>query len=237
MEPLHWIPPGARSLLDVGCNVGDFLRDCRLRHPQMRIAGIDINRAAIQTARTRLPDAELHQGYGYKLPFEDNRFQCVTCIEVIEHVPPKERLLLVSEIKRVLAPGGRLVLRCPHRGIFRWLDAQNFRFRFPALYRALLSEGNRDANYRDGNEELVWHHHFTRDELIGLAGDGWHVEACHFGGLLLFPISDILRWPFYRLKWTDNRIVSTLEKLASVELGLDFGESSYGILVVLTKPN
>lgn len=235
MEPTYWIPENTVSLLDVGCNAGDLLSTFRRTYPKMHLAGIDINHDAIQTAKARLPDAEIHQGYGYELPFPTGRFQCVTCIEVIEHVPEPHRRLLISEMQRVLNPGGRLVLRCPHAGIFSWLDAQNFRFRLPGLYKRLVAEGNRDVHYREAKEELVWHHHFTREELLGLAGNGWEVEACEFGGLLLFPISDILRWPFYRMKRADHWIVRALERMATSELQISFGRSSYGILLVLRK--
>jgi SAM-dependent methyltransferase len=235
MEPMHWIPEDTTRLLDVGCNTGDLLSECRLHHPDMRLAGIDINQSSIEKAKRKLPDAEIRQGYGFQLPFADGGFQCVTCIEVIEHVPQEFRPQLISEIQRVLVPGGRLVLRCPHDGIFSWLDAQNFRFRFPRLYKALLGGGNRDAYYEEAKEELVWHHHFTREELIGVAGAGWEIEACEFGGLVLFPISDILRWPFYRLKQADNWLVRGLAKIAGMELAIDFGRSSYGILLVLRK--
>ena len=235
MEPPRWIPQDTASLLDVGCNTGDFLFDCRQYNPHMQLAGIDINHSAVQTARAKLPDADIHQGYGFELPFSNGRFECVTCIEVIEHVPAEQRPLLISEMRRVLRPGGRLILRCPHAGIFSWLDAQNFRFRFPRLYGRLVAAGNRDTHYIEAKEELVWHHHFKREELIGVVGDGWQVEACELGGLILFPISDILRWPFYRMKRTDNWIVKGLERMATLELGINFGRSSYGILLVLKK--
>ena len=120
MEAIHWVPEGASTLLDVGCNVGDFLQQCRRRFPSVRLAGIDINHAAIETAKSKLPDTELHQGYGFQLPFADGRFECVSCIEVIEHVPQEYRPALLAEIRRVMAAGGTLILRCPHAGLFRW---------------------------------------------------------------------------------------------------------------------
>jgi len=235
MEPAHWIPAGTANLLDVGCNTGDLLFDLQAAFPAIRLSGIDINQQAVAKAKKKLPDADIRQGFGFELPFADNQFQCATCIEVIEHVPGQYRELLLSEIHRVLRPGGLFILRCPHAGIFSWLDAQNFRFRFPRLYRTLVGRGGRDATYEEVKEELVWHHHFTREELLGLAGNNWRVEACQFGGLILFPISDILRWPFYHSHRADNWIVRTLGSIASLELKYSFGRSSYGILLALRK--
>ena len=238
-----WIPHGTRLLDSRRCQVparrglqyGRSAGATAPRLPRLQLAGIDINHSAVQKAKALLPDVEIHQGFGYQLPFEDGRFQFATCIEVIEHVPEQHRPQLMTEIRRVLSPGGRLILRCPHAGIFSWLDAQNFRFRFPGLYKAVVGQGNRDANYEQAQEELIWHHHFTQPELIGVAGKGWDVEACHFGAFLLFPITDILRWPFYRMKRNDNWMVRALERVATAELALDFGKSSYDILLVLKK--
>ena len=235
MEPMRWIPPETGALLDVGCNTGDLLADCRRLYPHMRLAGIDVNHSAIEVARQKVPDAELHQGFGYRLPFADAQFPCVTCIEVIEHVPAQHRALLMGEVRRVLHAGGRFVLRCPHAGWFDWLDAQNFRFQFPRLYKTLVGEGNRDPHYCASGEEIVPHYHFRREELMALAGSGWEVKACVYGGLVLFPITDILRWPFYRRNRADHWIARALQKVAAFEMGLNFGRGSYGILLVLRK--
>jgi SAM-dependent methyltransferase len=235
MEPMRWIPPETGALLDVGCNTGDLLADCRRLYPRMRLAGIDVNHSAIEAARRKVPDAELHQGFGYRLPFADAQFPCVTCIEVIEHVPAQHRVLLIEEVRRVLDAGGRFVLRCPHAGWFHWLDAQNFRFQFPRLYKTLVGEGNRDPHYCASGEEIVPHYHFRREELLALAGSGWEVEACVYGGLVLFPITDILRWPFYRRNRADHWIARALQKVAAFEMELNFGRGSYGILLVLRK--
>jgi len=235
MEAIDWVPENTSALLDVGCNVGAFLAQCHREFPAMRLSGIDINHSAIEKAKAQLPDVDIHQGYGFELPFADGQFDCVSCIEVIEHVPAQHRPALIAEIRRVLAPGGRFILRCPHAGLFSWLDAQNFRFRLPRLYKALVGTGNRDTHYDRAQEELVWHHHFTREELLEVAGQGWRVEACRFGGLILFPITDILRWPFYRSNRADHWLAKALERLAGFEYGFDFGRSSFGILLVLKK--
>jgi SAM-dependent methyltransferase len=235
MEALGWVPDSTAALLDIGCNVGELLQQCNRAYPAMRLAGIDINEAALQKAHQKLPEADIRRGFGFELPFPDASFQCVTCIEVIEHVPAEFRPKLLREIRRVLVPGGRFIVRCPHAGLFAWLDAQNFRFRFPALYRAVVGGGNRDANYVQAEEELVWHHHFTQQELMALAGEGWELEACRRGGLFLFPLSDILRWPFYRRNRGDHWIARTLGRVGGWELGMNFGRSSYGILLVLRK--
>src|SRR4051812_26329910 len=144
MHPIRWVPADAEAMLDVGCNVGALLKHCREVFPNMRLAGVEINPRALDAARRDVPGAELHASGAENLPFADESFDCVTCIEVLEHVPADLRATALAEMKRVLRPGGRLALRVPHAGAFAFLDSNNLRFRFPWLYRRLIGRGMRD---------------------------------------------------------------------------------------------
>jgi SAM-dependent methyltransferase len=234
LHPIRWVPPGATSLLDVGCNVGSFLAHCRAVYPEMRLAGVEINTAALEAARRDLPGAELHQAGAEALPFADEVFDCVTCVEVLEHIPADVRAGALAQMRRVLRPGGRLVLRTPHAGAFAFLDAANLRLRFPGAHRRLVGRGLRDPGYGP-SREIVWHHHFTKRELLELAGPGWEVEAWRRGGLLLMPLMDIARWPFYRAGRYDHPLCRAIERLAAFDLGCNYGRASFDILMVLRR--
>jgi SAM-dependent methyltransferase len=235
MHPIRWIPAEAEALLDVGCNVGELLSYCRELYPQMQLAGVDVNRVALGIARERLPEADIQAVGAEELPFSNASFDCVTCIEVLEHIPTRLRARALAEMRRVLCPGGRLVLRVPHAGMFAWLDAANFRFRMPWLYHTLLKKGRRDAGYENGSDSVVWHHHFTLDELLNLLGSGWTLEASRTGGLLLFPLFDIACWPFYRLRRIHNGLFRALQRGMNFDIGIDYGTASYDILLVLRR--
>lgn len=237
MHPVRWIPPSAKSLLDFGCNVGELLSCCQELYPEMNLVGVDVNSTALESARRAAPRAKLHALESTNLPFADESFDCVTCIEVLEHLPVASRAQALAEMRRVLRSGGRLVLRVPHAGWFAWLDAANFRFRLPRLYHSLLREGRRDAGYENGSDGVVWHEHFTRDELLALLGTGWKVEASRTGGLLLFPLCDIACWPLYRAKKTTTSLFRLLQSGMNFDIGIDYGVASYDILLVLTKQN
>ena len=235
MHPIRWIPPDASSLLDVGCNAGELLAYCDSLHPAIRLAGVEINSVALAKARQCVPNAELHAAGAESLPFPDSSFDCVTCIEVLEHIPAKVRARALAEMGRVLRPGGRLVLRVPHAGIFAFLDSNNLRFRMPRIYRTLLKNGRRDAGYTGGSEDVVWHHHFTRQELYELLGSGWNLESSRTGGLLLFPLSDLALWPFYRLQLINNFLYRALQGIADFDIGCDYGKASFDILMILKR--
>lgn len=98
----------AERALDLG--VGDG-RVAALLRPQ-RLTGADVSRVALDRARRRLPGAELVLvAPDEPLPFADNQFDLVTCIETVEHI--RDVQLALSEIRRVLRPGGRLALTTP----------------------------------------------------------------------------------------------------------------------------
>src|SRR5690348_5128866 len=60
MDATGWIPAQVETILDVGCNVGELLYYCIDLFPDARLAGVEVNPAALQKAKLRLPRAELH---------------------------------------------------------------------------------------------------------------------------------------------------------------------------------
>lgn len=94
------------AFLDAGCGDGRYLAALADRLPARR-AGCDISERILETARRRV-DAELRQANLESLPFADGAFDLVLCSQVIEHVLDPE--LGVAELRRVLQPGGTLVI-------------------------------------------------------------------------------------------------------------------------------
>ncbi len=105
-----WLPPG--RILDVGCGSGDFLY--RMYQLGWSVSGVDFDDKAIANAKDKygkLGFELLHNDLaGARFP--DNSFEAVTMNHVIEHVP--EPVSLLSEVNRVLKPGGRLVAITPN---------------------------------------------------------------------------------------------------------------------------
>jgi SAM-dependent methyltransferase len=106
-------------LLDMGCGLGRHSL-LAFRDYQVDVYGVDIGFADLSEAKSRVSDMQKNicKGYvnftqanGYELPFLDNSFDKVLCSEVLEHVP--DFSALISELVRVLKPGGRLALSVP----------------------------------------------------------------------------------------------------------------------------
>jgi SAM-dependent methyltransferase len=94
--------------LDLGC--GDGRLTAELDAAELTAA--DVSGLALERARRRLPRARLVElEPDGPLPLEDAHFDLVLCAETIEHV--RDVQLFLSEIRRVLRPGGTLALTTP----------------------------------------------------------------------------------------------------------------------------
>jgi ubiquinone/menaquinone biosynthesis C-methylase UbiE len=100
------------SILDVGCGPGIFLNMLARENGELSLAGLDIAPEMIRVAKERLgPLADLKLGDAESLPWEDNRFNYVSCIDSFHHYPNPARVL--REMHRVLRRGGRIVMADP----------------------------------------------------------------------------------------------------------------------------
>lgn len=102
-------------MLENGCGVGMYVE--KLAPHVKEIIGLEYDferaRQAGQLA-ARLTNAEVIRAAGERLPFPEHSFSLILSHEVLEHV--QDDRLAVSEMARVLEPGGRMVIFVPNRG-------------------------------------------------------------------------------------------------------------------------
>lgn len=101
-----------QKVLDVGCGNGYFLKYVSLTR-DWELFGVDQSEKAIEVARSRVPEAQLFTADVEKLPFRDNGFDIVFCMETLEHLSRPERA--INEMKRVVRPGGKIVVQVPYK--------------------------------------------------------------------------------------------------------------------------
>lgn len=103
---------GSRTILDIGCGDGTAAATAAPLLTGHRIIGVDWSQDALRRARTRIPYAirgELADG---GLPLRSESADAVLFSEVIEHLVDPDAAL--DEIRRVLRPGGHLMLSTPN---------------------------------------------------------------------------------------------------------------------------
>lgn len=98
-----------RSILDLGCGIGTYVR--MFRRFSDDVHGVDVDPDRVARASESLPNIQV--GFGERLPFPDERFDVVFLNEVIEHVDDDRRT--TAECVRVLRPGGAVVMYAPNR--------------------------------------------------------------------------------------------------------------------------
>jgi SAM-dependent methyltransferase len=99
------IGPDTRPVLDYGCGIGNLT--VLLSEVAADIHGYDPSARSIALARERVPSAKFYDTVGDLPP---GRFGTIVVANVLHHVDPAARGLVVAEIAPLLAPGGRLVI-------------------------------------------------------------------------------------------------------------------------------
>ncbi len=185
MRPLHAMNParigwidarigrGSR-VLDVGCGAGLAAEAlAKLGH---QVTGVDAAGAAIEAARAHAAGQGVPVEYreGLASDFAGQRFDVVTALEVIEHVPDPQGF--VAELAGLLVPGGKLFLSTLNRTRRSWataiLGAEYVLRMLPAGthdWKKFLSPAEIDALLRNSGMRMA--------DITGIAPDllrgGW----------------------------------------------------------------
>jgi len=177
------VPPIARELgrlgnsrariLDVATGTGSALRQLAAVFPEARYYGLDLSPYYVDFARERLgqrqeltflcEDAEA-------MPFRDGWFEIVTSVYLFHELPRRSRRRVLSEMFRVLKPGGLLVLED---------SAQPSEGGEVELFLDRFADDFHEPFYRD----------YLKDDLAGAASEAGFqvesVEACFVSKLLV----------------------------------------------------
>ena len=91
-----FIPEEVNSLADIGCGNGVFINRLTKDRAFNRLVGVDRSLSALHFVQTEKYHSDISD-----LPIEDSTFDCVTCLEVLEHLPVTVYQKSLNELARV----------------------------------------------------------------------------------------------------------------------------------------
>jgi len=100
--------PDAAGVLELGCGAGVPMT--RELSGRFAVTGVELSGRQAALARENAPAARVVRGDMTRLPFRDTCFDAVAAFYSMTHVPRADHPALLSEIRRVLRPGGLAVL-------------------------------------------------------------------------------------------------------------------------------
>lgn len=125
VEKQHWYYAGKREivrywlgrtcprqprlrLLDCGAGTGAFATEMQAK---TEVVAMDDHQEALLVLRKRLTPGSVVQGSCTAIPFEDNCFDALTALDVLEHIPSHHQA--AQEMVRVVKPGGLILVTVP----------------------------------------------------------------------------------------------------------------------------
>ena len=205
-----------RRILDFGCGPGRVLDCIHDMHPTAELFGCDIDGEAVSWAADALGDIASFEANDMEppLPFADDSFDLIYGISVFTHLPEDLQLAWLSELRRVLKPGGLLLTtklnpeayeyvpepikqRASQTGFVYWGEAPETEG-LPDIYRL--------AYHTDAYVRRVWEQYF---------------EVLHVGSHDMNQTQDavLLRRPRHALSWLPPRLRRRLHGIRSLIAG------------------
>ena len=157
----------ARAALDLGCGSGRMLRALQQAGIE-RVWGLDPSPYLLKLAAKATPGARLIQGVAEAIELPDASVEAVSACFVLHELPARAADAALGEVRRVLAPGGRLGFIEPSPVQWRWTRRRLLRrYGLRGLYFGWLAHSTHEPFLK------AWH---DRDPEAWLADHGFRVD-------------------------------------------------------------
>jgi len=155
-------PLERKRILDVGCGTGRGMIDLA-EHAKLAV-GCDASEDMLRTARRKIngrPNCRLVRGYAQFLPFSDKSFDVIVSLNFLHLFSLATQRAMVTEMKRVVKPGGHMVLEFDNAlhglcvGLYkRWFREE--RGVLPREIRFILGDDCKVENVSGAVFPIVW---------------------------------------------------------------------------------
>ena len=174
------------DVLDLGCGCGRFLAGWVMSGSKMRLHGCDYNPDLVDWCNRHIPGVNVRVNHlGQELPFENDSFDLVYLLSVFTHLSIGEQRRIVSELQRILRPGGYVYITFHGEYFYPTM--------FPQIERGEIifqRDGFLIQNQNLEGRNDCWTLH-SPEHLSGLFGE--FVPLKHFRSLERGP-TDIAAW-------------------------------------------
>jgi ubiquinone/menaquinone biosynthesis C-methylase UbiE len=202
--PLRYLDAGCGDGINLQWTSGFFRKQCI----DVRVTALDYNSLRIDRVKQKQLAKETQVASLLEMPFSDSTFDIVLCSHVLEHIEQYHKAL--TEILRILKPGGLLLLGVPNEGCFfaqlrnkviqrsilRKTDHINF-FRSNTINEALLNTGfNVVKIYREGFflphfwVQYVLNCFILGGKLLSILGQVFPSQS---GGIIVYAIKPLFK--------------------------------------------
>ncbi len=163
------------SVLDLGCGNGHFLHELSRRAHKQALLGVDFSlpllRDAESTPGVLFREVDLAQlsAVSGQLSIEGG-WDMITMFATLHHVPSTEmRLDILKTVRKLLKEDGKFIL-----SNWQFLNSEKLKSRIQPWDKVGINENDLDEgdyllDWRSGGEGLRYAHHFSAEELLGLA--------------------------------------------------------------------
>jgi SAM-dependent methyltransferase len=167
------------SVLDLGCGNGHFLRELSRRGHKAPLLGVDFSLPLLRDAREapapgvifrEVDLSQLSVNSGQLTEISD-QWSVITMFATLHHIPSTEmRSDILRTVRELLKEDGKFVL-----SNWQFLNSEKLKSRIQTWDKVGINESDLDAgdyllDWRSGGEGLRYAHHFSAQELLGLAG-------------------------------------------------------------------
>jgi 2-polyprenyl-3-methyl-5-hydroxy-6-metoxy-1,4-benzoquinol methylase len=164
------------SVLDLGCGNGNFLREISRRGHKQPLLGVDFSLPLLRDAESQ-PGVLFREVDLAKLPVASEQlsvnggqWSVITMFATLHHIPSmKMRSGILQTVKKLLKPNGKFIL-----SNWQFLNSAKLKSRIQSWDKVGINENDLDEgdyllDWRSGGEGLRYAHHFSAEELLGLA--------------------------------------------------------------------
>jgi len=155
------------EILDAGCGSGPLME--ALRGKDAVVSGFDLSPAMVELARQRLgEDADVRVAdLGAPLPYPDDTFDLVVASLSLHYVKDWDSAL--AELRRVLKPGGRLIVSIIHPTVYAIV--------YPEADYFALTQYSEDYDFGEGTVWMTYWHRPLQDVINTFITAGFGIKT------------------------------------------------------------